>query len=440
MPVTHYRKGRENGPSDLFIATPSGSGSPSGNYQMGIADTFKRLGELGLKADYALHVGDCHVDDARNHLVRHFLMSEAPVMLFIDDDVGWNASNLVKIINYDADIVVGAYPLKQDREEYPVRVLPTPVQQARADGLLEVEGAPTGFMAIKRHVLVAIEEKKKWTRFRGRGFPKNEPPHTIIFERTLRDNHRWSGDYNFCREVRAMGFKVWVDPEMNFTHEGRKVWEGSFGNWLRRVNNIPEPTFIEGFNRLASGEATKEVFEQIFVANANPYSAGPSMIQRCYEDALVGGRQILEIGSGLTTIAMGMAAIRSGATIWTLEHDFDYWRQTRDLIKRYGLKAIRLCHAPLKELADGSAWYDPPSEAFDRDYSLVVCDGPPRRYGRQGLHILFADQIRHATWIVDDVDDKRQLDLVKEKAAERGSIVEVIGNPNMRQYAVVKAA
>jgi precorrin-6B methylase 2 len=435
MPLTQYRKGRATGPSDLFIATPSGASRPCANYQVSIADTFKHLGQLGIEADYALHGGDCHVDDARNLLVRQFLMSGAPVMLFIDDDVGWSPEDVVKVMRAEGDIVAGAYPLKQDIEDYPVKLLPVDAQQARSDGLLEVAGIGTGFMAIKRHVLVALEEKKKWTRFYGRGFSRDEPPLTVVFERTLVEGHRWSGDLNFCREARAMGFKVFVAPEMHMTHEGHWQWEGHFGNFLRRISGVVDPRLDEGMQRLASGEATPDTFGQLFQGWNSIWSAGPAMLKTCYyRTSILNGGHVLETGSGLTTLAMGVAAIKSGATIWSLEHDFDYMKKTRELLARYKLKAVRLVYAPLKEYGD-YAWYDVP-DGLPEQFDLVLCDGPPRKYGRDGLFRTMGDRIKEATWIVDDADDPTQLALVNQKAQKAGKTVEVVGNPGMRNYAI----
>src|SRR3990167_3100253 len=114
MPFSHYRKGRKGddaGPPDFFLATPCNSGRPCCNYVISMADSATYFGENGVKFDYWLHTEDCHVDDARNFLVKQFMDSGAPYMIFIDDDVGWDTENLANLLYYrDADIVGGAYP------------------------------------------------------------------------------------------------------------------------------------------------------------------------------------------------------------------------------------------------------------------------------------------------------------------------------------------
>jgi predicted O-methyltransferase YrrM len=439
MPTAQFRLGRQDGAPDVFIATPSGSGSPHGNYVMALADTFAELGKRDIAADYWLHCGDCHVDDARNFLVRQFMDSHAPVMVFIDDDVGWDAESFLKLISHkDADIVGGAYPLKQDTEDYPVRVIEArEMLQARPDGLLEVEGVPTGFMVIRRHVLEKMCERRKHMKFWQRGFPKEERRHQVIFERTLVDGNRWSGDLNFCREARLAGFKVFVDPEMPFTHEGKKRWRGHLGNWLRQQNGILNPKLDDALKQLALGDASLENFQKIRQENNNQYTAGSDMLKKCYEMAQATAGPILEVGSGLSTLAMGMAVQRTGQIIHTLEHELDWFRAMRNFIKLYSLRPVHLYHAPLKEHnGESLMWYEI-SEHLPAKFSLVVIDGPPRRFGREGVYKLLWDRIKDADWIIDDMDDPGQRAMVEKYAKEAGKKVWLSGPIGpMRAFAV----
>jgi hypothetical protein len=436
MPVAQYRVGREDGPPDFFLATTSGSGRPCGNYTMSIADTMVHLGAKGLAADYWLHCGDCHVDDARNFMVRQFLMSGAPVLVFIDDDVGWDAADLIRIVKATGDVVGGCYPLKQDREDYPLRIrADLDYMQARDDGLLEVEGVPTGFMAIKRKVLEAMSERRKYMSYNARGFSKTEPQHPVIFERMTIGGNRWSGDLNFCREVREIGFKVFVDPEMSFTHEGSKRWRGHLGNWLRNANGIMRPELDKAFKRLMTGETDLKLFEEIWRLNGNSYAASAEMCHKLFELAPKAEGPILELGSGLTTLSMAIAVQRTGQIVHTLEHDFDWFRATRKLIRRYALRPVHLYYAPIQEHGrEDLAWYEIPPELPDK-FAMVVIDGPPRKYSRSALFELMGDRVKDAVWVVDDTDDSGVVEMINKHG--NGRPVEYLGGPRpLREYAV----
>lgn len=435
MPLTQYVRGRETGPSDVFIATPSASGMPHANYVASLANTLMSLGKLGMAADYCLHSGDCHVDDARNSLVRQFMMSECPVMLFIDDDVGWRTEDFVRIVKADRDLVAGVYPLKQDEVDFPVRVPDNTALYADKDGLVEVDGAPTGFMAIRRNVIERFIEKNKKRQFFARGVSKDDIPHTLIFERTLVKGHRWSGDYNFCREWREMGGKVYVDPEMQFTHEGSKQWTGTLGDFWRQKHDVMDPRLDAAFMALQSGDLSDQVFGEIFLRWNNHYSAGPGLAMAAYNAARETRGPILEVGSGLTTIVMGMAAAMSGAEIYTLEHDLGWFLKIEAMIKRYGLTSVRLHYAPL-ERRGRLTWYSIPKELPER-FSLVLCDGPPRRYGRYGLFELLGERIVSADWLVDDADDENQVAMLKLCGPERE--MKIIGKDGLRKFAYMPA-
>jgi hypothetical protein len=374
-----------SGPSELFVATTSGS-SPRPNYIGSLMATISDLGDM--KVDWLLHQGDCHVDDARNACVALFLKSEAKKLLFIDDDVGWYPEEFLRFVKHDRDVVAALYPQKKDETTYPVRLLPPPFQ-AEADGLLQVEAVPTGFLLLSRSAVEKMAGLSQKVVHDGKPMP-------LIFERGVRDGRRWSGDFWFSHKWTEAGGAIWVDPEISLSHQGLKTWEGCFGEYLRDHNDIIDPHLGTAFTKLQEGIARPEVFELIADRSGNPWSAPAKMLARCYEMAK--GKKVLETGSGLTTIVMGMA----GAEVHALEHSLFFLRKTRKLVERYGLKNVHLHYCPLKEYTDGTIWYGLPDE-FASGFDLVVCDGPPRLHGdRRSLWGMI--DISKADWIVDDVE------------------------------------
>jgi hypothetical protein len=451
MPFSHYRRGRKGndaGPADVFICTPCNSGRPCANYTASLADSAVYLAENNVSFDYWLHTEDCHVDDARNYLVHQFMQSGAKRMVFIDDDVGWDTISLAKLLCYqDADIVGGAYPLKQTSEEYPIRIIrDRPQLQARPDGLLEVEGIPTGFMRIDRHVIEKLSEHRKHLLFKGKEAGKDDPLQQVIFERTMVDGHRWSGDLNFCREARKLGFKVWVDPEMTFSHQGQKRWEGNFGRWLRNRFGVQSPFLDLAMEKLIAGNNSQEVFNEIHAAYGQEYSMGPAGLKAVYDLCKDATGPILEAGSGITTIIAAIACMRNGQTVHSLEHDLEWFRQVRGYIQTWKVRASALYYAPLIEYPDPDdeakpmMWYgDGILDDLPKTFSVAIIDGPPRRYGREAAYKLIGDRIKDAKWLVDDVDDASQLNIVQAYADKYGKSVEVCSSAKgyKRKHAIV---
>lgn len=95
---------------------------------------------------------------------------------------------------------------------------------------------------------------------------------------------------------------------------------------------------------------------------------------------------VLEIGSGLTTLMLGVLVGRRGLPVWTLEHHPEYYSYNEAILKRLNLPNVHLTFAPLRDYGEYS-WYDPPLEALPRDFELVIADGPPGDIegGRFGL-------------------------------------------------------
>jgi hypothetical protein len=421
MPFASYRlgtKGEDAPPADFFIATSCGSGRPCANYVMSMVDSADYLRENGVTFDYWLHAEDCHVDDARNFLVQQFMASDCKSMVFIDDDVGWDTEGLAKLLCYkDVDIVGGAYPLRQLTEDYPIRrLMDNPVMQARADGLLEVEGIPTGFMRIERHVIDAIAEKRKHLKFYAKEARQGDTQMQVIFERLIADGHRWSGDLNFCREARQLGFKVHVDPEINFTHMGNRKWEGNLGRFLRKKNGVLDPRLDGAVERLITGDNSIEVFKDIHKFYDEPYAMGPRSLKEVYDRCFAAKGPILECGSGITTIIAAIACLRNGQMVHSLEHDLDWFRHVRNYINLWKVKPAALYYAPLAEYPDPDndkmpmMWYgDGVLDDLPKEFDVVLIDGPPRRYRREGVYKLVGDRIKNAVWIVDDTEDPKEL-------------------------------
>src|SRR5581483_3617193 len=116
---------------------------------------------------------------------------------------------------------------------------------------------------------------------------------------------------------------------------------------------------------------------------------------------------VLECGSGLTTLLLGLYAGSRGVPVWSLEHDAAWHQETAKMLHRYSIPGVELCRAPLSNYGD-FAWYSPPLGRMPAGFSFVVCDGPPerttrgRRYGL--LPVMSERLVADCVILVDDVD------------------------------------
>lgn len=123
---------------------------------------------------------------------------------------------------------------------------------------------------------------------------------------------------------------------------------------------------------------------------------------------------VLECGTGLSTLLMGLAARARGTRIYALEH-LPYWsRRIRIQLERYGLDNVVVRDAPLVR-HEGFTWYriaddDLPECGFD----AAICDGPPSNTfgGRYGLMPILSHRLNDGCVILlDDIqrDDEQAI-------------------------------
>lgn len=126
---------------------------------------------------------------------------------------------------------------------------------------------------------------------------------------------------------------------------------------------------------------------------------------------------ILECGSGLTTVLLGVIADRQSHQLISLEHHSEWHDRMCGRLLKERIQNATVYHCPLKNHGDFE-WYDvSPCNFLDTPLiDLVVCDGPPAqtRGGRLGLPFVLGSALREGCVIaVDDThrpSERRILD------------------------------
>ena len=85
---------------------------------------------------------------------------------------------------------------------------------------------------------------------------------------------------------------------------------------------------------------------------------------------------VLECGSGLSTILIGIAALRSDVFVVSLENDKQWFSKVNRHLKLFGINNVNINFTPLKNYGEYS-WYSVSEQIMKNQYSLVFCDGPP---------------------------------------------------------------
>jgi predicted O-methyltransferase YrrM len=437
-----------------MLATPV-TEKPNCNYVNSLAGTVETLVRADVRLHHRILQGCCHVDDARNYLIRDFLQSECTDLLFLDADMGWLPNNVLRVLKAPGDIVAGVYCHKSDQETYPFHPFVGRTTTANEHGLFEMPKAATGFMRIRRHVIEALYEREKakgrliWLD--GDNENQNRLPVARICERGFvrelgleglsANEASQSGDYVLCLKARQLGFQVFIDPEMGFSHAGEKVWTGHFGNHLRRNQKIDHPKFEQAMEAIVAGNVSVEVLDKLNAHSMyDPRAALPGVgLEACWRMAKEAQGDLLECGSGLSTIIMGLALKGTAHRLYSLEADLEWTRRTNTWLQRYGVGNVELIYVPLVPVGD-LVWYGIDPEMLPQRFDGVLIDGPARTgTNRNAVFEVLGKQIASArTWIIDDMEDPVQIEMLKANGAGR-SIREFTGSSAGWRHDVVVA-
>ena len=216
----------------VFIATPMAR-HPVRQYAASMDRTTSHLLKLGIRGYVQSVVGISNLAAARNELVADFLASDYTDLLWIDDDMGWEPNDVIRLLASDKPVIGGVGAKKRaaadtDLAKWCMRLNPNlPLVQDEM-GAIEVEAVGTGFLKIERGVFEALAAAHPEWKRRGHA---SMPPKVrekyygfYLFEDTFEE---WGEDFRFCREWAALGGKTYIDPAIKLVHVGECEYSGN---------------------------------------------------------------------------------------------------------------------------------------------------------------------------------------------------------------------
>lgn len=214
----------------IFVAIPVYDG------KLGIDSVKSLMAEqalaIGLGDEFQINfmTGNAGIVQGRNQLSYEFMESDFDRLVFLDSDVTFEPGSLIKLAYMPVDFVGGCYRHKRAQESYPIIWQNKSELWVNKYGLLEVESLPTGFLALSRKVFETIRDKfpeRAHTHFGEKSFS--------YFQMPVQGGILYGEDFFFCREWRALGGHIFLDPEINLTHWGFNPVPhvGNIGKWLK---------------------------------------------------------------------------------------------------------------------------------------------------------------------------------------------------------------
>jgi hypothetical protein len=230
---------------NILIATPMYGGMCTGEYTRSMLSVVPTLSAEGIAVSTAFIYNDSLITSARNKLATIFAKHDFTHMLFIDADIGFDAKDIVSMIRANKNVIAGIYPKKRlnwQRVEMAVKAgIPTDQIQyhtgdlvvnlvghekektVKPDEPVEVWGAGTGFMLIKKEVIETLKDKVD---------SYLDDDESVLYEYffLMKDptiNKQLTEDYAFCWLCRQHGIKIHVAPWVRLSHTGSYTFTGS---------------------------------------------------------------------------------------------------------------------------------------------------------------------------------------------------------------------
>jgi hypothetical protein len=234
----------------VTIGTPCFGGVVTQGFTMSLLRLMPLAQKNRINVTVNLVGGDALITRARNGIVAEFLNQPgATHLLFIDADIAFEPEQILKLINFDKDVVAALYPAKNfDWASMPQRSRAgEPLDKAGfvyvaehcVGDQLKINGdfataeyAGTGCLLIKRHVFERMIKAYPETKYRNvHGFPTDQNTNDnfyALFDCIIdpQSGHYLSEDYAFCKRWRKLGGEIWIDLRSQLTHVGPYAFKG----------------------------------------------------------------------------------------------------------------------------------------------------------------------------------------------------------------------
>jgi len=237
----------------IFIATPMYGGIAKTQYTISMQNMIVKLSQRGHSISTTTIGNESLITRARNTLAHKFIKSDCDALLFVDADHGWDADDVVRMVESGKDFIGAIYPMKginwenvrlaalagrQNLEAYSGYFainLNKEDQTFDENEPFKVKDIGTGMLFITRKVFETVAPLCKQYKNNNVGNTGVDFGEMITeYFTTFIDEGDilLSEDYAFCRLWQQTGGEVWSAPWVKITHAGDYNFAGNFARML----------------------------------------------------------------------------------------------------------------------------------------------------------------------------------------------------------------
>lgn len=216
----------------IYIGTPVYQNVVNCEYMDGVIQLVHRATKGEFNIIRPPVIGDSLVTRARNSVLHNFFMTEATHLMWIDSDIGFNADDVLSLVNSGHDFTCGAYPKKSQPQpasgadmQYIVgRSADMAVDE---NGWESVDVCGTGFMCWTRSTAERLLEAAREHPYKHGSFD-DKFEYRVFHNDISPDLVYLSEDYWACVEWRKLGERIWLNPNIKLSHAGIATWRGDY--------------------------------------------------------------------------------------------------------------------------------------------------------------------------------------------------------------------
>lgn len=170
------------------------------------------------------------ISRGRSRIANFFINNtEFEYLFFLDSDVGFEADDVLKLLNHNKEMVCGAYPMKTIPLKWNFTI--TEPKQREGD-LVAIDKIGIGFSLIHRNVFIRIAKQYPELKY----IPTNESTTHNPTEQEFNNSYHYfhemrqgniylPEDLSFFTRARSVGMQAWMDTSINLCHVGSHVFQ-----------------------------------------------------------------------------------------------------------------------------------------------------------------------------------------------------------------------
>lgn len=257
--IEHLRSKDANGPI-VFFGTPAYDGW-KGDYVPSLIEATRELCGRGFRVQHYFARGCSLTTNAREELLGVYLATKAEWFCGIDNDIGWPADLVPRMIALGEPMTCAAVPYRKVdvdvlmaggdySQAIQFNIEPTALEDLRGcprnGGFVRVPDVGTAFYLARRDAFLAMARRHYQLEIEVTGFVS-----FAVFAQVIENRRHKGEDRSFFQRWREMGGQIWCIEDADITHTGPMTVGGNLKHLLAGT--------ADPLRRLLKGEAHRLV-------------------------------------------------------------------------------------------------------------------------------------------------------------------------------------